>query len=48
MIEDGIEINFTMISVDRVDYLDGSIRFIDYKTGADKTDVGDCSKLFRT
>ena len=46
MIEDGIEINFTM-SVDRVDYLpDGSIRFIDYKTGADKTDVGDCSKLF--
>lgn len=41
-----LKVNFKM-AVDRIDYLesDGSLRFIDYKTGADEVDVGKIEQL---
>lgn len=45
-VTDGLTINFKM-SIDRVDEIEpGHLRFIDYKTGADKSAVGDIDRLF--
>lgn len=46
-ISDELEVNFKM-SVDRVDRLDGhTLRFVDFKTGAEKTEVRDFEQLFQ-
>ncbi len=45
-VTDDLAINFKM-SIDRVDEIaPGYLRFIDYKTGADKSAVGDIDRLF--
>lgn len=45
-LSNGTEFNFYM-SIDRVDRLpDGTLRFIDYKTGSDKIEATNLSKLF--
>lgn len=44
-IEPGLEVNFKMF-IDRVDKTNQGLRFVDFKTGSDKTSVSSVSNLF--